>query len=476
MNLNLSKLSKFPFLKQLSLLFVLVFTGFEQGSAQAITVADSIVIEGVFVGNPIYPYVHLQGFGVAQAVQKTVNINKDGHFIIALAANAPQGVYRIIYDPLEYRFFDVILNGEKEIRLRYDWTEGTPTLHFEQSDENKAWLDFQNTLGAQYLKLSVLGNVLANYPDKNAPYIAETKRLYAIEKEMVLKKRLTFVTQNQNSIAGVLAKNTAPKFQNPTDHPRVQAYMAHQSYWEGIDTQNDTLLQTPLYQELIIGYLKYYMSSTIKYSEKELDEGLIASAKHILSLFGDKTQTKTFVIELLTQVFKERGDEKPLKFIDEYRTQTETCAADDALKARMAAYEALKEGMNAPDIALNHPQTKQTFGLKDIKEERILLIFWGSGCEHCQKTMPLINQDQLSQYGVAPIAIGIENNPDAYTKTIEPLKNIFHSSDFLAWDSPAVKDYHIVATPTFILLDKERKIVGKYSNYTTVKSIITNFK
>lgn len=436
---------------------------------------DSIVISGTFKGSAAYPYITLQGFGSAKNIQRIVTIERE-QFRIALPSNTPQGVYRFLYDPMEYKYFDVILNGEKLVQLSYDLSQLTPVLRFQTSDENKAWLAFQETTGEQFTKLSLLGTVLANYPDKNHAFVTAAKKLYEVEKETLLKHSNTFLAQNTANMAGLIAKNTMPKFQNPTDHPRVQAYLAQQSYWEGIDTHNEELLQTPLYEELIIGYLKYYMSSGVKYSETQLDEGLITSAKKVLEVFGNKPTTKTFAMDLLTQVFKERGDEKPLKFVDEYRTEAETCAADESLKARMAAYEALKVGMSAPEIALIHPQTKQSFGLKDIKEERILIIFWGSGCEHCQKTMPHIAQDNLSQYGVAPIAIGIENNAEVYNKAIEPLRNIFHSTDFLAWDSPAVKAYHIVATPTFILLDQDRKIVGKYSSYNTVKTILSNTK
>jgi thiol-disulfide isomerase/thioredoxin len=442
-------------------------------SAEAIAQTDSLVISGKFLGNPAYTYLVVQGYGKALKNQQTVSIENE-QFRVALPADAPKGMYRLMYDPIEYKYFDVIINGEKEIKLKYDLSKMNPELSFQASDENIIWLDFQKKTGNQYTKLGILGNVLANYPDKNHSFVVEAKQLYDKEKNVLLENRNSFLTKNTNNIAGVLAKNTAPKFQNPTDHPRVQAYLAQQTYWDGIDTNNDTLLQTPLYQELIIGYLKYYMSSGVKYTESELDEGLITSAKVIFERFTSPA-AKTFAMDLLTQVFKERGDEKPLKFVDEYRSQQETCATDspDAkLAERIDAYKRLQAGMPAPELKLIHPQTKQSFGLKDISEDRILLIFWGSGCEHCQKTMPLVAQDNLTQYGIAPIAIGIENNPEAYNKAIEPLNNMFHSTDFLAWDSPNVKAYHIVATPSFILLDKDRKIIGKYSSYEGVKNAL----
>ena len=40
---------------------------------------------------------------------------------------------------------------------------------------------------------------------------------------------------------------------------------------------------------------------------------------------------------------------------------------------------------------------------------------------------------------------------------------MLHSCDYKGWDTEAATKYFIAATPTFILLDKEKKILGKYS-------------
>jgi len=40
---------------------------------------------------------------------------------------------------------------------------------------------------------------------------------------------------------------------------------------------------------------------------------------------------------------------------------------------------------------------------------------------------------------------------------------MLHSCDYKKWKSAAVSDYYIYGSPTFIVLDKDHKIVGKYA-------------
>ena len=45
---------------------------------------------------------------------------------------------------------------------------------------------------------------------------------------------------------------------------------------------------------------------------------------------------------------------------------------------------------------------------------------------------------------------------------------MIHTCDFLKWKGKVVTDYYIVASPTFIVLDAERIIVGKYPSFDSM--------
>jgi len=62
------------------------------------------------------------------------------------------------------------------------------------------------------------------------------------------------------------------------------------------------------------------------------------------------------------------------------------------------------------------------------------------------------------------LAVSLDNNGQEYYAEMNKLNHMQHFCDYLKWDSKPVKDYHIVATPTFFMLDKDRFIIGKYSS------------
>ena len=49
---------------------------------------------------------------------------------------------------------------------------------------------------------------------------------------------------------------------------------------------------------------------------------------------------------------------------------------------------------------------------------------------------------------------------------------MLHTCDYKGWETQATKAYYVVATPTFILLDKDKNIAGKYSSFMQVKAAV----
>jgi thioredoxin-related protein len=58
---------------------------------------------------------------------------------------------------------------------------------------------------------------------------------------------------------------------------------------------------------------------------------------------------------------------------------------------------------------------------------------------------------------------------ELHTQSIQQYSNMLHSCDYKGWDTEAATKYFIAATPTFILLDKDKNILGKYSKWESLK-------
>ncbi len=108
-----------------------------------------------------------------------------------------------------------------------------------------------------------------------------------------------------------------------------------------------------------------------------------------------------------------------------------------------------------------------TLNLADFRGKYVLLDFWGSWCVPCRKGNPHLIElyKKYKDQGMEIIGIAADDStPDAWRKAVQ--------DDKLPWlqvlqgDTLAIniaEKYNIEYYPTKILIDKEGKIIGRYS-------------
>ncbi len=448
-----------------SSLFLLLTTG----SCKA---QDSIVLQGQLVNNTRFAKVVVKKFGVGSfdiAVAPITN----GKFRITAPAELEPGVYRLAYSQSSLsEYVDVILNGtEKEISFSLDLAEeiGNRKPVFTQLAENKNWYAYQAQETVQLQKISALQNALAIYPSSTDKIIKQLHKAIAKEQKNHQRSFNAFVEANQGTLAGAMVANKPTYFPNPKDDWRLQDYYRRQHFWDGVDGINPKLINTPLYTEHILNYLRYYMNPDMQFSEEEMNAGFMKSVDTIMNRFGGNEETKKFALQYLQLGFKELGNEEVLQYIDQtYQELASQCSDDtdkQAFDKRMAGYAAMKAGEVAPNIALG-----SKLSLYDLAAEEVLVVFWASWCPHCIEEMPQLDSWAAAHPNTMVVAISLDEDQAAYEAAARELPNLIHTTDFKKWDGKAVQDYFIYGTPTFILLAKNKKIVGKYSSFWGVKN------
>lgn len=211
----------------------------------------------------------------------------------------------------------------------------------------------------------------------------------------------------------------------------------------------------------------------MKFGTAEMENGFIKSVDTIVQKFEGNKETKDFALQFLTLGFKEIGQEKVLQYIDEkYNTDWNQCQNETDKKdfdQRIAGYAKMKVGMQAPEIEFRDTQGNANT-LKDIEGETIIVAFWASWCPNCSDEMPKLNELIATKKDIKVLAISLDEDKKSYLEAILNLNNLIHFSDFKKWNEKSVIDYNIVATPSFIVLDRDRKIIGKYSSLAELKS------
>lgn len=444
---------------------------------------DSIVIKGQFKNNSRLTQVVMKKFGVGEFVVGVFPIDKEtGNFTIITPINIEKGIYRLQYSQLsETDYIDLIINGQdRAIEFSLDvLNEGATRLPvYLVSNENKSWISFIQNYDAIKSHIQPLAQFLASYPaDKDRIYQTVYKEYYTKIKELQDFKS-NYLSLTPYYWAKQMALFEVDYFTNPKEHIRIQQYNFHQNFWDLKPTSDSKLINTPLYTQAILNYLQYYMNPDFGFTQQETIEGFKKSVDKIVTLFSGTQETKEFVIKYLQLGFKEIGQEEVLQYIDEkYKNFIDQCQNDQdktAFEKRMAGYAAMKPGSLAPEIKF-FMENKEV-GLQDLNSKFVVVAFWASWCPNCEQQMPLLQDYLLKEKELSVVAVSLDEDKSLYAEAIKKYQNMYHVNDYKKWDGDYVASYFIYGSPTFILLDAERKIVGKYTAVTDVINTLSSLK
>lgn len=136
------------------------------------------------------------------------------------------------------------------------------------------------------------------------------------------------------------------------------------------------------------------------------------------------------------------------------------------LKDRIESWWGKNQGKQVEDMSFSYLQNNRTINLSDLKGKVVLINFWATWCPPCRIEIPnfidIYSKTDKTKFELIGISVDtkgseivnqyIKENKINYPVTMAN-KNIYSKFD------------EIVAVPTSYLLDKEGKIVKKYSGF-----------
>lgn len=461
--------------RSLSIFHFSLFTAFFLLSFSQLFAQDSIHISGQFENNTRYAKVVVQKFGIGLFDIAAIDIDKEtGKFSITAPPDLESGIYRFRYSQTASEYVDVIINTkEKEIHFTLDLLQ-EPKIRlpvFQKSVANQQWYQWQSYERDALLEIELLEQLLASWPNiKDSLYnFVETNRINRIAE--FEKKRTGLLNNTEKDFwVAAMVRNKPRYFAKPRDDWRLQDFHRRNQYWQKVETSQPELVNTPLYIDHILTYVMYYMNPEMKFSEAEMIQGFKNSIDTIIIRFSANEITREFALRYLQLGFKEIGVEEVLQYIDEKHTTSTQCTDDDALKKRLAGYEALKPGNIAPEITLTGSDGKDKT-LFDFKQEKILLVFWASWCPHCMEELPKLNAWAAEHSETLVLAVSLDDEYGSFQLAAKRFPNLLQYCDLQRWEGDIVKAYFIAATPTYFLLDQHRKIVAKSPDFDRIRSL-----
>jgi len=427
---------------------------------------DSITIKGRLIGNQRFSSVTVQQYSKnLEAITKAPISGEQ--FTLNLSEPTLPGMYRLVYSLEDNtKYVDIIVTGsERHISFNLNINGGNQTPVFTESDANRAYYDFKKETANLLSKIYAVDYFIGDYPDSNDAVVKMMLKQSTILKGLYTDMRSKFLGKNGNNLIGKLVLNTPVYFSNPLDLAGIQNYYRRLHFWDGIDTNDPTLINTPVYNDLILQYLSYHMNKEMKLDSDEMTQGFIKSTDTVMKKFGVSAETRMYACNYLRHGFSEISQTKVIDYLDQkYGTSCKLSQGSIAgNRTSVNQISPLRIGGKAPEIEYDVDGKPQQ--LSNLISPITMVVFWASWCPYCMNELPKVNEELRYLDGVKMLAISLDDKKEDYQAAIKSLGNMLHYSDFKKWNGKIVNDYAIMATPTFILLDKDKTVIGIYPDW-----------
>ena len=383
-------------------------------------------------------------------------VDAGGHFSITLDSTAPQGIYKIVYAlPPEENNFDFIYNGKEGVAITYSTEKG---LDFTASTENKLWSSYTKSM-------ELVNMTISNYYTKESTDKSAFKDIF----KTLADTQTAFEDASKGKMANEFIKANSPYI--PKKYEDITTYSNHlkDTYLKHVNFNNPLLQSSDFLVDRVLAYV-------FGMSQNTDNETYISNIDNLVTSIGDNNDTTTIKISLLQLIWQHFADlENPTlaNYIsDNYLISLAKQTQNEELETVLMGYKNTSIGAIAQnfDIAITQNNTTQTTTLHDIKDtDSYLLIFWSSTCGHCLQELPEVKT--LIPEGTKVIAIALEDDVENWKKTINNYPNFIHVLALDKWDNPISKMYNITATPTYFILDKDKKIIAKPNDIKALKVI-----
>ncbi|PTL99367.1 MAG: TlpA family protein disulfide reductase, partial [Bacteroidetes bacterium] len=420
-------------------------------------------IKGTFSPADDYNYALLYKVTPQSNIYVSNTEIKDGKFKFELDSTVTKGMYRLVYAlPQEEYNFDVIYNAMEHIELSFDQEIG---VNYTKSKENVLMNSYSNDMAA-------LSESIGAY------FQSESKDTLALVK--IFKKQSEIQNKFEKAAKGTIAASfiKANKPHIPVSYKSVDDYLKSLKdfYFSYVDFNDETLQSSNFLSERIINYV-FGMTD----EEKGDLENYHANIIDVFDAMKEAQPTiKKSLLSVLWQQMVDLGLESSANFIaDKYLLPLAEKAQDKALVLELKKFKSISIGTIAPDFSLektlNDPTTKTKLSALNTANDYVV-VFWSSGCSHCLEEIPKLREfvKTLKKGKLQVIAIGLEDTPVNWRRLVVSYPEFIHVLGLGKWTNKLGELYNVNATPTYFVLDKDKKIIAKPDDISELRDYFEN--
>ena len=388
------------------------------------------------------------------------------------------GIYFIV-SPKYSILFEFLVDEGQQFKIIADTLALTSyqIIGSKDNDIFSAYSKSMNQLGAQRNQLEQ-AYMNAKTAKDSAQYLLALKKIDTSFKQERQKIVTTAPKSMMRFFLDVLQRPEAPAI--PTINGKADSsypfYYVKNHFWDNVVFNDNRLLRTPFFEAKLDEYFKNYVS-------REPDS-IIEEVQYMLTVAKTGKEIYPFLLFKFTNKYispEFMGQDKVfLHLFQNFFSKGDTVLLNDESKKSITerAYSIMANliGNPAPPLVLNTIDNK-AFSLYESPAKYTFIAFWDPTCGHCKEEMPRVDSfytKNWKQLGVQVIGVNTNVKELAAWKQFiteqhfdADWSHVYQTEAALNAEVNAGKPttirqlYDVFKTPTFYLLDKDKKIIAK---------------
>ncbi|MCK5814905.1 MAG: thioredoxin family protein [Flavobacteriaceae bacterium] len=393
--------------------------------------------------------------------------SENGVFLMTFPVGSSTGMYRLFYDIKNQKYLDVLYNNEA-ISVTFDPLSPFASVVVENSKENKVYMDYQQSFYEVQAAIDSLQ--LAYFESDTKSKIAEN---YQKEVKNINKIQDAFEEESKGFLANHYIRSSRTYFASKIiDTPEEFATVSKEHFFDYIDFSDKELKNSTFF----IGKAAEYVFYANTAEDEKVDADLkLAAISELMLEVGDNYEVKQGLLHAMLYAFAGQNRIEMVSYITKeyylkmplaYQSKEILTYITDLLKAAI--------GTIAPEIYWESNGVKKK--LSDLENSEIyLVVFWSSSCSHCLNDIPKLYEFTEEFEGVEVIAVALEEEGEKteFDELILTMPNWIHVYCADKWENEFAYNYNINSTPSYFVLDKDKKIIAKLGDLEDFKAMFS---
>ena len=411
--------------------------------------------------------------GAKQIYIDNMNVKKDTVFVdgvkklianfeFELPEKSQKGSYRATYALKGAGFVDFLFNNEN-VSFTFNPEYPEQSISFLKSEENKLYKGYLEAINTRQQKLDSIQMVALRNPNDS---VSKTyKRI--LEKVNDVQSR--YLEKSKNMMVNHFIKATLRK-NSPEIIMSMQNYLSSfkVGFFDNMDFSDEVLYNSSFLVDRITNYI-----FDLNYSKKAALQQKIykESIAKVMTKIQNLEFKKDISEFLITQFEASKNIEIVDYIFDNYYKKLPEGLQSEKFTTEILGKLAVEIGRIAPDFSWKEDTNE--YSLATLKGAKYyVLAFWSTGCSHCLREIPQLHTFMKNKTSTKVIAFGMEKDNYAWDNYIHRLSGWHHVLGLGKWENKTARTYQVYSTPTYLVLDANKKIIAKPD---TIKDVMGFF-